>query len=1132
MLKILFSSFLILLSGSVFAQGSKADAIFDQANEQVDKGDAKKAIRGYLNAREEYLKEENYKRVLTCTQNVANYYQETGDGKEAEKVILETIKKIPSNTPEQLSAIATLYDNLAYLYLILLDNPEDAINAYTTSIGLYEKAGKANTANYAFELVNRAVTYHQLSQFQSSANDMEKAISIYKKDPKTKAEELAELHHTLGTSYIELAEFDKAITIFERGIALIQTSENDKLKAKFYNDIGIVNQKRGNFQSALEKFEQAKKINESVFGKNAENYAKNLINIGSVHKSMGDLETSLAHYQEVLAIYQKTPPTETVDVIDLFLSIQMITDDIGKYEESKIILAQAMALATQTYGANSIVEADVYLSMAATALNHSEYDESLQYNFKALSILEANKYPMNETYAVIYSNIAAAYDELNDLELALKFNKQALDIYTKIYGSNHISVAMANSNIGLSYEIVGEYDKALDQLKLALAIRQKIQAPNHENIGTLYLNMGLVHLKKGETKLSLEYLEKARAIYDHYEKNINKAMIYNRLAFGYFYLNDLPKASSYLQQAIISNSYNFENTNFDSFPDKHDFLDYYETVISYTAKTDWYVKKGDSASLAQAVKQLDAADKILKEKALHLNNAKDRLELAQINAFFTESGLQLAQKFYEVSKDPIHLEKAFYYSERSKANELLADIQVSKARSLSRIPRKTVERRKDIVGRMATLQVQIAAAYTTQNQPLMTRLKAQEFDLTREYETIHKEMVKASPKLSAVLDDRTLPPWNEVKKLLGANTAMVSYIITDSAKFVLIGSSTKLILKQLDKKTDLEKLVRGYSNQIKFQGPALEQIAHQLTDILWTPVEAALKALGDIKKIIIVPEGPLNYLPFESLGHNSYLIEKYIIQYQLSGAMMVNTDTKPVSTKPTLIALAPVFSDNETNFINKSCERFVRSAKRADTTSRAFSLNGEYIAPLPATETEVEKINQIHADKGIFAKSFVREAANEELIKKGELEKYDFIHFATHGFVNSQYPEMSGLLLAQNRNSPEDGVLYSGEILGLTLKADLVTLSACETALGKKFEGEGVRGLTTAFLFAGAKSVVASLWKVADESTSMMMIYFYTELLAGKDKASALRQAKLNLMANERYKHPYYWAPFIQIGEN
>ena len=170
-------------------------------------------------------------------------------------------------------------------------------------------------------------------------------------------------------------------------------------------------------------------------------------------------------------------------------------------------------------------------------------------------------------------------------------------------------------------------------------------------------------------------------------------------------------------------------------------------------------------------------------------------------------------------------------------------------------------------------------------------------------------------------------------------------------------------------------------------------------------------------------------------------------------SLMLNRATQTVRGKPSFVALAPVFEDKETSFINKSCQRFIEKAQKSDSTTRAFSLNGEYITPLPATEDEVEQINKIHTDKGIFSRYFTRETAREDLIKKGELADFDYIHFATHGFVNSQYPDLSGLLLAQEKNSSEDGILYSGEIAALSLRADLVTLSACETALGKKIEG-------------------------------------------------------------------------------
>ena len=1128
----LFALVILLFVGlRAFSQESKGDIFHKQANEILDAGDSEKATKVFLNARQEYLKERNYERYFNSTQSASIILQDTGQGKAAEKLILETIAVIPRNSNDNLELHAKAQDNLAYTYLFVLNQTEDALKAYSESIQLYEKAGKANGTDQAFELINRATVYYDLSQFQSSVNDMLKAIAIYEKDPATKPKTLAEYYNMLGVNYNELEDFGNATKSFQHGMSLINGLDEKEMMAKFYHGLGINDFNQGSFQKALEYFSQAKSINESLNGKEDPIYAQNLISIGNAYKEMGDIDAAMGNFQEVLAIYTKAPPTEMSDLIDLTLNISRVTNDLGILDQSKALQQQALILATTQYGKNSLQEANVYMSMAATAFENGEFDESLNYNFKALTLLQSNNSVSYGDYADIYNNLGQAYDELQDIELALKYKNQALELYKKLRGPIHSSVAMATSNIGLTYEMAEQYDKSIDYLKQSINIRLKTQPATHEDVGKLHLNMGLVYLKKKDSRSSVEHLEKARAIFDGYAKNVTKAQIYNRLGAGYDMMKDYTKASACYQKALIANTFNFNDENIESSPEKPDFLSYYEIIVSYISKADVYSKRGDKANLLKGISELDAADAILKEKALHLSNPKDRLELAQLNTFFTESGMLLSDKLYRLTKEPVYLEKAYYYSERSKANELFADIQMSKPVALSRIPKKMMSRRAELSKRLNTLQQQIATAYTSQNQSLMTKLKAQEFDLKKDYQVVQTEISNLSPAFNPTIS-RALPSWSEVKKKLSPGTAIVSYTITDSAKFILIGNQSKLILKSIDPKIDIEKLVRGFSNLIKFQGTTLKQTTDKLTDILWTPVEEAFAEMGGIQNIIIVPEGPLNYLPFETLGKDKYLVEKYTIHYQFSGALFMNSIQNTIRNKPSFIAMAPVFDDKKTNFVNKSCERFVTSTKKADATNRAFSANGDYISPLPATEIEVEKINKIHLDKGIFSKFFVNESASEELIKKGELEDFDYIHLATHGFVNSQYPELSGLLLTQDPASLEDGVLYSGEILGLTLKADLVTLSACETALGKKVEGEGVRGLTTAFLFAGAKSVVASFWKVADESTAMLMIAFYTELLSGKDKASALRQAKLNLIVDQKYNHPYYWAPFVQIGGN
>jgi CHAT domain-containing protein len=209
--------------------------------------------------------------------------------------------------------------------------------------------------------------------------------------------------------------------------------------------------------------------------------------------------------------------------------------------------------------------------------------------------------------------------------------------------------------------------------------------------------------------------------------------------------------------------------------------------------------------------------------------------------------------------------------------------------------------------------------------------------------------------------------------------------------------------------------------------------------------------------------------------------------------------------------------------------------------------------PLEYSGREVADIARLYKPDEVAI--YLGPTATEENVKGNEhLSTARRIHFATHGLISEKQPQYSGLVLSlpfkedpgpktqdpgpstkdqepRTKDTVEDGLLQVYEIFNLTLNADLVVLSACETGLGKEVKGEGLIGLTRAFLYAGTPSVAVSLWSVADRSTARLMVNFYEGLDRVKDKAEALRQAKLELMQSPRYAHPYYWAPFILVGE-
>jgi CHAT domain-containing protein len=195
---------------------------------------------------------------------------------------------------------------------------------------------------------------------------------------------------------------------------------------------------------------------------------------------------------------------------------------------------------------------------------------------------------------------------------------------------------------------------------------------------------------------------------------------------------------------------------------------------------------------------------------------------------------------------------------------------------------------------------------------------------------------------------------------------------------------------------------------------------------------------------------------------------------------------------------------------------------------------------LPASRKEVTDVRGLFAMRAGFfggwfssrSRVYLGRDATEGRLKSAGLERYRYVHLATHGVVDEKHPALSRLLFEPESGSSEDSVLTLGEIYNLRLNADLVVLSACDTGLGGIARGEGIIGLTRGFLYAGARSLLVSLWPVSDEAAASLVVDFYAKLLEGRPKARALREAKLHTMArNPEYAKPFYWSSLVLVGD-
>ena len=294
-----------------------------------------------------------------------------------------------------------------------------------------------------------------------------------------------------------------------------------------------------------------------------------------------------------------------------------------------------------------------------------------------------------------------------------------------------------------------------------------------------------------------------------------------------------------------------------------------------------------------------------------------------------------------------------------------------------------------------------------------------------------------------------------------------------------------------------------------------------------------------------MPDGALQYIPFAALpkpgfpGGKGPLVsthEVVILPSASALATLRKADEEGYPTATAAIFADPVFEPDDPRLSNPDPTRKSSRQERPSVLDRAIRDIGgsSYIPRLPASRNEARAIAAILGSR--YAQD-VRIAldfdANRDSVLTQGLSQYRFVHFATHGVVDTRHPERSGLILSlvNKRGRKEDGYLRLGDIYKLKLSADLVVLSSCDSALGKDLESEGIIGLPRGFLYAGAKSVIATLWKVNDEATARLMSGLYARMRRGESPSSALRGAQLEMVHSEQWSNPYYWGAFALQGD-
>lgn len=707
-----------------------------------------------------------------------------------------------------------------------------------------------------------------------------------------------------------------------------------------------------------------------------------------------------------------------------------------------------------------------------------------------------------------YNNLGRIYLQDDPLQALIYFNR-AKGIYEEKLGASDRRTLRTQLNIAFANMEQENHDEALNQLENVKKIYDQTYTENHPNKAYIQSIIGRVHLQKGAYEKALLNQKEALQMYISLfgEKHPDVANTYYLIGEIHKAKSDFKVAVKFYQQAIYANLPEQVYSDMYELPVLSNYFNGDILLRTLQAKAITlgalhFEKSLNVKDLTSAIATYQKCDDLITIIRRNRLNENDKLRLGQIAKEVYESGIQLALILSEQSfNKKKYLETAFDFCERSKSSVLLEAITESKAKKFAGIPEEQIQLEDSLKDEISFLEQQLAQQENANNQEMKDLL----FSYQNSYRTFISTLESKYPEYYKLKYDQSIATVSSVQKHLAQNAAMLSYFIGDDELYIFIITSKGVKAVRKPKGEDFNKIAIGFRNGIKYNSEkTFFKTSKKLYDLLIPDLPSS------IDELIVLPDGVLGTLPFEafvkeensSYGNGNYLIKNHHVSYDYSATLFNERIADDQQVNPNILLIAPVsFDENEVRMNS-----------------------------LPGSEHEITEIKYLFSGNGGEAKIQSRQDASEVNFKNENLSQYRYLHFATHGLVNESQPALSRIFLQPGQN--EDGSLYTGEIYNLAIDADLVTLSACETGLGKVAKGEGIVGLSRALQYAGANNIIVSLWQVSDSSTADMMIEFYKYNLNNDHHGynTALRQAKLSLLNSEKYSRPYYWAPFILVG--
>jgi CHAT domain-containing protein len=1027
------------------------------------------------------------------------------------------------------------------------ESSREAIRSYEEALQHWRAAGEQLQEATALRIVGQ--THLLLGEPRRALNLYQQALTVSKKanDPKGETETLngiADVYHHLGDN-------QKAMESCSKALHLSQANGDREGEARSLSCIGKQYFGFGNLRRSFEYFGQTLARSCSLSDRRGQ--ADALYHFGWVYWQLGEVQNAAVSFNRALSLWCSLNDRRG-EALTLIAKGHMHFW-LGEKQQALDLLNRALAL-VRLMG-DKTWEAATLGKLGGVLYWMGEKQRSLDYYRDGLRLYQAVNFRVGE--ASILSDMGEIYYSLGQNQRALDHYKRSL-LLSRAVGDRQLE-SVVLTNIGVVYEFLGQKSEALRYDRQALSLSRACGDRRGE--AYTFNNLGRIYEGLGRGPESLDYYHRALFLFRETQDRVGEALALYNIARAERSRGHFTEARSHLEEALriiesLRTKVASQELRSSYFASEHQRYDFYIDLLMQMHK------KRPSEGIA--VDALRASERA-RARSLVESLAEARADIRQ-------------------GVDPTLLDRE---------------------RSLQQGLRAKADRQMQLLSGKPNKEEAEALAKEIRN-------------LTNEYDQVQAEIKSKSPRYAALTQPQLLNLKQIQEQVLDANSLLLEYALGDEHSYLWAVTESTIKSYELPKRAEIEKAARHVYEllvaRLPKEGEALRQHRALMADPdaqYWRQAAALSQMLlGPVadqlgtKRLLIVAEGALQYLPFGALpkarlevegtkvkgerdqprakddrdtprsltttaplkggisqetegDHLVPLIVEHEIVYLPSATVMAvlrrEIQQRQSPSKAVAVLADPVFEADDTRVASYT-------GKAVDTGTLVSDDTGKSHPSVAASLRPVTELHRALRDVGILREGglgiprllFSREEADAIMAAapagagrktvgfqasratatSPELGQYRIVHFATHGLLNTEHPELSGLVLSlvDEQGKDQDGFLRLRDIYNLKLPVDLVVLSACNTGLGKEVRGEGLVGIVRGFMYAGAARVVASLWKVDDEATAELMKRFYQQMLQGRlTPAAALRAAQVDMWQTKRWHSPYYWAAFVLQGE-